>query len=208
MSAYGAAGDEVGSSVIQTSDGGYAIAGTATNGSNTADTHITIVKADSTDNMLWATGYGTGGDVGSSIVQTSDGGFAIAGSTIPSMTNSLTTGGKILWLVKMDSTGNEVWNRGSGGVTGESVGNSVVKTSDGGYAVAGYTTSFGAGDRDVYLVKINSDGNIDQSFNPSPSTEPTPKVPEFPAQFIGITLIVVMIAILSVVILAKKKIKN
>jgi hypothetical protein len=61
------------------------------------------------------------------------------------------------WLVKTDALGNEEWNRTYGGAKNDFA-NSVVQMSDGGYAIAGDTLSFGAGDYDFWLIKTNSQG--------------------------------------------------
>jgi hypothetical protein len=96
-------------------------------------------------------------DVAKSLVETSDGGYALAGFTNPSDTG-VTDG----WLVKTDEFGNMEWNKTFGGA-GSDAFNSLVETSDGGYALAGFTSSFGAGDGefwlgDFWLVKTDENG--------------------------------------------------
>ncbi|MCK4434863.1 hypothetical protein KAU92_05180, partial [Candidatus Bathyarchaeota archaeon] len=85
---------------------------------------------------------------------TGDGGYALA-----SETESFGAGDCDFWLVKTNSTGHMMWNQTYGG-TGEDVARSMVQTADGGYALAGYTLSFGAGGYDFWLVKIDSAGNM------------------------------------------------
>ena len=86
-------------------------------------------------------------------LQTNDEGYALAGYT-----NSFGAGGKDFWLVKTDSVGNQLWNKTYGG-PGDEVAYSVIQTNDEGYALAGYTNSFGAGGKDFWLVKTDSVGN-------------------------------------------------
>jgi hypothetical protein len=151
---YGGIGDDYGYSVVQTSDGGYAIAG-YTNSFGAGSSDVYLVKTDSTGTMLWNKTYGgINADIGRSVVQSSDGGYTIAGYTY-----SFGAGSYDVYLVKTDSTGNMIWSKTYGG-TSSDVGSSVVQSSDGGYAIAGYTYSFGAGSYDVYLVKTDSLGNM------------------------------------------------
>ena len=145
---------ERGYSIVQTKDGGYAIAGhTYTFGAGGADVYL--VKLDASGNLQWTrTVGGTGYDVGKSVVQTTDGGYAVTG-----FTDSFGAGNLDVYIVKFNTIGNLQWTRTVGGI-GEDAGFSIVRSADGGYAVTGYTNSFGAGQNDVYLVKLNSGGNL------------------------------------------------
>jgi hypothetical protein len=66
-------------------------------------------------------------------------------------------------LIKIDAGGNLEWNKVYGGTEGWEGVESLVATSDGGYAIAGWTDSFGAGNRDFFLVKTDADGNEEWS---------------------------------------------
>ncbi len=133
-------------SVQQTSDGGYVVTG-ETN-SNLAKSDLWLVKTDSSGNEQWNKTYGgTGNDWANSVQQTPDNGYIIAGGT-----NSSGRGGYDFWLVKTDSAGNEQWDKTYGGIHDEDA-FSIQQTSDGGYVVAGWTNSFGAGSYDFWLVK-------------------------------------------------------
>ena len=151
---YGGTDSDNGNSVVQTSDGGYAIAGsTLSYGAGVSDVYL--VKTDASGNMLWNKTYGgPGNDYGTSVVQTNDGGYAIAGYTY-----SFGAGVSDVYLVKTDANGNMQWNKTYGGNSTD-YGYSVVQTGDGGYATTGYTASFGVSVNDVYLVKTDANGNM------------------------------------------------
>lgn len=131
---YGGADDDSVESVIQTSDGGYALAG-RTKSFGEGSYEFWLIKTDSLGNAEWNKTYGGGSAV--SVVQTSDGGYAIAGSM----------------LVKTDSEGNMQWNRSHG----DSI-TSMIQTSDGGYALAGYTNFIPVFSADFLLIKTDALG--------------------------------------------------
>jgi uncharacterized delta-60 repeat protein len=155
---WGGTGDDRAEALVQTSDGGYAVAGyTASTGLTAGSYDQTLVKYDSLGIEQWSkTWGGTGDDRAYALIQTSDGGFAVAGYTA---STGLTAGGVDQTLVKYNSSGIEQWTKTWGG-TGSDVANALIQTSDGGYAVAGYTASTGltAGLDDQTLVKYDSSG--------------------------------------------------
>jgi len=155
---YGGANFDSASCLVATSDGGYAMAGqTYSLGAGNADFYL--VKTDATGNMVWQKAYGgTEEDRAYSLVVTSDGGYALAGYTYFSDTQSYD-----FWLVKTDSSGNMEWSQAYGG-TEYDYAFSLVATSDGGYAIAGETGSFGL-EGDFWLVKTDASGNMMWSQN-------------------------------------------
>ena len=104
----------------------------------------------------WSKVYGgTGHDYATgNVVQTNDGGYAISG-----FTNSLGAGGADGWLVKTDFVGNIEWNLTYGGAQEDRF-DDMIKTKDGGFVLLGYTLSFGAGNYDSFLMKVNASGTI------------------------------------------------
>ncbi len=151
---YGGAGDDEAYSVVQSNDTGYAVAG-YTNSYGAGETDAWLVKTDSSGNTQWSQTYGGRAQDGAySVIQTSDGGYALAG-----FTDSYGAGSFDFWLVKTNSSGGMLWNQTYGG-TGDDEACCVIQTSDGGYALAGYTNSFGAGGYDFWLVKTDSSGNM------------------------------------------------
>jgi arginine repressor len=93
-------------------------------------------------------------DCARSVQQTSDGGYIVAGYTY-----SFGAGYTDIFLIKTDANGNIQWAKTYGGTYSDDA-YSVQQTSDGGYIVAGYTPSFGAGDYDIFLIKTDANGNI------------------------------------------------
>lgn len=152
---YGGPGYDRATFIQQTSDGGYVVTGyTYSFGAGEAD--IWILKINENGNIIWQKAYGgNNDDVGASVQQTPDGGYIVSGHS-----NSFGTGNTDGWLMKLDTSGNIQWQRTYGGL-GYDYTDSIQQTSDGGYIVAGHTNSFGAGDSDLWILKIDSEGNID-----------------------------------------------
>ncbi len=151
---YGGIDDDYAYSVQQTSDGGYIVAGW-TYSFGAAEKDILLIKTDANGNVQWAKTYrGTDEDWAYSVQQTSDGGYIVAGWTLSFGPNPFN-----FFLIKTNSSGNVQWARTYGG-TNNDYAYSVQQTSDGGYIVAGRTTSFGAGGADFFLIKTNSSGNV------------------------------------------------
>jgi hypothetical protein len=161
---YGGAGDECARSVVQTAEGGYALAG-HTNSYGAGSYDFWLVKTDANGNVEWNRTYeGAGDELAWPLVQTADGGYALAGRTI----KSYDPYDSDFWLVKTDSEGNMQWNKTYGGA-GEDDAYSLIQTHDGGYALAGSTTVFDPEHGDAWLIKIkraripgdiNADGTV------------------------------------------------
>jgi len=150
---YGGSGDNWAYSLIATSDGGYAMAGYTS--SNNGD--CLLVKTDVDGKMEWNKTYGGAlWDYAYSLVETSDGGYAIAGCT-HSVSNSIYDDA---WLVKTDELGNMEWNKTYGTEDNYDGAYSLVETSDGGYALAGYRSFSALSGWDIWLVKTDASGNM------------------------------------------------
>ena len=150
---YGGPSADYGNFVQQTSDGGYIITG-YTYSFGAGGTDVYLLKTNFLGDTLWTKTYGgTASDVGFSVQQTSEGGYIIVGETF-----SFGSGAWDVYLIKTDSFGDTRWTRTYGG-NDVDVGFSVQQTSEGGYIIAGYTSSFGITRDDVYLLKINPFGD-------------------------------------------------
>ncbi len=207
---------DFGSAIIQTLDGGYALAG-ATNSFGTGTQDMWLVKTDINGQAEWNQSYGGDSmDYGTDLLQTDDGGFLLAGYTESYSNSSWNTA---IWLIKTDEYGKIEWNQFYGGIdwtfysplfslsiiqtsTGEIViGSSVIilknagslcssmlliktningtaiwkqtfgeerlnmaydllQTPDGGFVLAGWTTFYGAGSGDMWLVKTDENGTV------------------------------------------------
>jgi len=153
---YGGTGDDVGTGeTVQTSDGGYAVSGD-TNSYGAGGFDYWLFKTDADGNMEWNQTYGGALDETiHDMCQTSDGGYAMSGTT-----ESFGAGGTDAYLVKTDADGNLEWNMTYGGA-GDENGRTIVQTADGGYTITGHTDSYGAGGFDAWLIKIDASGNME-----------------------------------------------
>ncbi|HEX8824750.1 MAG TPA: hypothetical protein VF794_32825 [Archangium sp.] len=139
------------SSIIQTSDGGYAFTGTT---KALGNDDIILVKLDAFLNVQWAYAYGTtNAESGVEVRQTSDGGFMIAGQIFQSANTNFD-----FYLVRTDSAGNYYWQLSNGGTLHEYP-NAMEVTPDGGCIIVGKTQS-NLGYQDAYMVKYSSAGAV------------------------------------------------
>jgi len=147
-------GSDHGLEIQQTSDHGYIVVGYDNGGGPIQD--LILVKLDSSGNLMWGKSYGDslGAEWGASVKQTIDGGYIVAAQNALNGANS-----SDVMLIKTDANGDTLWVRCYGG-SDVDVANHVQQTSDSGYIVSGFTTSFGAGGNDIYLIKTDVNGGL------------------------------------------------
>ncbi len=180
---FGGVNDDHLYSLQQTADGGYILGGYSQSGISGDKTQTTwgswdywIVKTDSLGNKQWDKDFGgTDYDYLYSIQQTADGGYILGGHS-----NSGISGDKTqpnwdtatiptydYWIIKIDSLGNKQWDKVFGGTTYDWF-YSLKQTADGGYILAGTSSSQISGDKtqntwgqsyDYWIVKTDSFGN-------------------------------------------------
>lgn len=144
---YGGTDPQVATCVRQTTDGGYIVSGYDNSG--TAIRGGFLIKTNSTGDTLWKRSFDGVYTTFNDVRQTTDGGYIVAASSYPN---------HLPYLIKTDNNGNLIW--GNEYYPGSSThGNlfSVQQTSDGNYIACG---SCGISSSDIYLLKVNTAGNV------------------------------------------------
>ncbi len=151
--AYGGTDDDWGESIQECVDSGFIITG-ATYSFGAGGGDVWLVRTDANGDTLWTKAYGgIPHDRGMSVQKCADSGFIIAG-----ITWSFGAGYYDIYLLRTDADGDTLWTKTYGG-TGYDEGYSVQECASGGFVIAGRTSSFGAGNDDVYLIRTNVDGD-------------------------------------------------
>jgi len=150
VKSYGSSAPEGINCINRTADGGYIAAGYRAVTSMGND--FWIMKLDSTGKILWKKTFGSAySDEAKYIEQTNDGGFIVSGKF----------SNHEAWIIRLDSEGNVLWQKAFGG-TG-SANDFLIRvrqTADGNFIAGGHTYSFGAGDFDIWIIKLDNNGNI------------------------------------------------
>jgi hypothetical protein len=155
QNAYGGALDDYFWFMEQTLDDGFVLAGvTYSFGASGADAWV--LKLAPSGGVEWENRYGssTDSDYALSVQQTSDDGYVVGGHTW-----SFGAGGNDFWILKLGILGNIEWQRAYGG-TSEDWGYFAQQTSDDGFVITGETQSFDAAGRDLWVLKLTDQDNI------------------------------------------------
>lgn len=168
---FGGSKSDEATSIIATSDGGYLLGGrTASTDGDATGNHgssdIMIIKLDASGNKQWAKVFGgTANDLCGRLTATADGGYALCGySTSANGDISSNKGSYDYLLMKLDASGNKVWDKTYGGSDTEYARDLKV-TTDGGFILTGYTQSTDGdvsnnhGNTDIWVVKTDAAGN-------------------------------------------------
>ncbi len=155
---YGGAADDWGDCIIQAPDSGYYISGyTRSFGAGAGE--LWLFKLDKNGTLLWSKAYGGIGEDGDQswgieAVLNTDSTLVFAGNT-----TNYGAGGHDILMIKTDLDGNLIWAKTYGGPSDDQP-RTIIKTNSGGFAIAGWTLSFGFGDKDAYLLVTDSAGNL------------------------------------------------
>lgn len=149
---YGGQGGQDGWRITETPDGGYLVAGNTIENAN-GPVDIFVFKTDADGNLLWSKNFGGQGEEYTlGLCHGSDGGYVICGST-----TSFGAGDEDAYLLKIGENGNQLWSRNYGGLLqDEAMG--VAPADDGGYALTGFTKSFG-NPLEAFILKTDPFGN-------------------------------------------------
>lgn len=153
----GGDGDDLAYSICPGNGGGYIVAG-RTSSFNAAGVDVYVAKLSENGDTVWQKALGTDFyDRAYSVCQANGGGYVISGITW--MPSSYGVGSYDVYVLKIDEDGNIIWQKTFGGNL-EDFALAVSPANGGGYVIAGYTTSYGAGCKDIYVLRIDEDGNL------------------------------------------------
>ncbi len=151
--------DDEAYSMVRTEDDGYVLTGwTKSYGPSLPYKNVFVIKLDASGNHVWGRVYGgPNDDEAYSIIQTSDGGYAVCGRTSSWGPAPMPN----LFVMKLDPLGNLVWLRTywAGPMHMEDEAYSIVSTPDSGYAVCGRLKATGPTQFDAFLLKLDQYGN-------------------------------------------------
>ncbi len=160
----GGYGGMIAAAGYETAGGDYVLAGSGYSTSTNSRDFI-LTKVSASGDSLWQHTYHRRNEMALALAPAPDGGFLLGGWSGRDDYDSTD-----IWIVRTDSVGNELWNRTYGG-SGYEVATSIQPLPDGGFIVAGITSSFNAWVCDPYLIRIAADGTtISEEHRSLPSS--------------------------------------
>ncbi|NQY10067.1 MAG: T9SS type A sorting domain-containing protein [Flavobacteriales bacterium] len=159
---YGGSAADDGIAIQETSDGGFVMAGFDKSTTGMGD--FQIIKIDSEGNEVWYQAVGgSGKDIAFDVIETKEGDFLVTGLYNGYFMYSefeFITPDSNIHIYKLDKDGTIKWEKTYDKIHNELVGQTV-ESPDGGYYILGSTQSAGAGSFDIYLMKLDTAGNIE-----------------------------------------------
>jgi hypothetical protein len=150
---YGTSGENAFRAILAIENNQYVVAG-YTNSMGNGDYDFWLVKTDQSGDVLWSRNYGgPKSDMAYALTRTEEG-YMIVGET-----HSFGEGDANAFVVKTDSDGTPLWEKAYGGSKFD-VANAITPSSSGGYVITGSTFSFGKGQRDFWIFKVDHDGEV------------------------------------------------
>lgn len=150
----GGSGDERALDIKEAFDNCIIVSGFTTSNSFGGE-DIYVCKLNKKGNVLWSKNFGGAADErADAILPTEDFGCLVAGGT-----RSFSQGEDDMWIIKLNAQGDKEWEKFIGG-QGRDGAIDLLKTSDNHIMVLGITSSLGAGNTDVYLIKMDTAGNV------------------------------------------------
>jgi len=169
---FGGTNNDRSHSVVQAEDGGFVLSGFTESEDfdikqSRGSYDFWVVKIDAQGTMLWERSFGGSGiEIAYDMVKTNDNGYVVVGNTFSSDKDVAKNHGESdVWMVKIDDSGNLVWERNFGGPAFDAA-QSVALSADGGFIISGNSKSMtmdvsaNTGENDIWLVKTNSQGNM------------------------------------------------
>ncbi|KPK63713.1 hypothetical protein AMJ83_05805 [candidate division WOR_3 bacterium SM23_42] len=149
---YGGSGADGGRAFCETPTGGHLIVG-YTFAPGAVDADMLVLKVDANGDMVWSRSFGgVGTEYGNACLALDDG-YLLLGYT-----TSYGEGSKDVYLVRIDEDGNDIWSKTYGGKSWD-VGTAMCRADNDNYYICGFSHSFGVGEEDIYLIKIDQEGN-------------------------------------------------
>lgn len=146
--------DLMGYSLAATSDKGFLFTGSGKSVNGAANANILLIRTNNSGDTLWTRSFGGAyADDGYYAMETADSGYLVGGDTY-----SFGAGRSDAYVLRTDKKGKLLWSKTYGGAGSEDI-TGAIQTADGGFLLLGSTSSYGAGDFDIYLLRINASGD-------------------------------------------------